>query len=255
MYRRYFVPPVIRKSKKVITVSNYEKERISNYFGFKENNRLTAIYNGVGSHFKKVTDLDRLKTIRNTYALPDNFFFFLGNTDPKKNTKGVLKAFSDFNKIYPNQYKLVMLDYDEMELQKLLASIEVEEIRPLIHLTGYVPNTDLPAIISQCAIFLYHSLRESFGIPILEGMACGVPVITSNTSSMPEVAGKDTALMIDPFNPVEITTAMQTLVEDTMLAQVLAEKGIKRAKHFSWETMAKHVLELYEDVHNELKNS
>ncbi|MEM7483894.1 MAG: glycosyltransferase family 1 protein [Bacteroidota bacterium] len=255
MYRRYFVPPVIRKSKKVITVSNYEKERISNYFGFKENNRLTAIYNGVGSHFKKVTDLDRLKTIRNTYALPDNFFFFLGNTDPKKNTKGVLKAFSDFNKIYPNQYKLVMLDYDEMELQKLLASIEVEEIRPLIHLTGYVPNTDLPAIISQCAIFLYPSLRESFGIPILEGMACGVPVITSNTSSMPEVAGKDTALMIDPFNPVEITTAMQTLVEDTMLAQVLAEKGIKRAKHFSWETMAKHVLELYEDVHNELKNS
>ncbi|MBS9460944.1 glycosyltransferase family 4 protein [Flagellimonas sp. 389] len=254
MYRRYFVPPVIRKSKKVITVSNYEKERISNYFGFKDN-RLTAIYNGVGSHFKKVTDLDQLKTIQNKYALPDNFFFFLGNTDPKKNTKGVLKAFSEFNKIYPNQYKLVMLDYDEAELQKLLASIEVEEIRPLIHLTGYVPNTDLPAIISQCAIFLYPSLRESFGIPILEGMACGVPVITSNTSSMPEVAGKDTALIIDPFNPIEITTAMQTLVEDKMLAQVLVEKGIKRAQHFSWETMAKNVLELYEDVHNELKNS
>ncbi len=254
MYRRYFVPPVIKKSKKVITVSNYEKERINNHFGFKDN-RLTAIYNGVGSHFKKVTDQGNLKTIKDKYTLPDNFFFFLGNTDPKKNTKGVLKAFSDFNKAYPNQYKLVMLDYDEGELQKLLASIEGEEIRPLIHLTGYVPNTDLPAIINQCTIFLYPSLRESFGIPILEGMACGVPVITSNTSSMPEVAGEDTALMVDPFNPSEITSAMRTLVEDKILVQVLSEKGIKRAKHFSWETMAKNVLELYEDVNIELKNS
>ncbi len=254
MYRRYFVPPVIKKSKKVITVSNYEKERINNHFGFKDN-RLTAIYNGVGSHFKKVTDLGNLKTIKDKYTLPDNFFFFLGNTDPKKNTKGVLKAFSDFNKAYPNQYKLVMLDYDEGELQKLLASIEGEEIRPLIHLTGYVSNTDLPAIINQCTIFLYPSLRESFGIPILEGMACGVPVITSNTSSMPEVAGEDTALMVDPFNPSEITSAMRTLVEDKILVQVLSEKGIKRAKHFSWETMARNVLELYEDVNIELKNS
>lgn len=253
MYRRYFVPPVIKKSKKVITVSKYEKERINNHFGFKDD-RLTAIYNGVGAHFKKVTNLDSLKTIKDKYALPDNFFFFLGNTDPKKNTKGVLKAFSDFNIEYPSQYKLVMLDYDEGELQKLLIAIESEEIRPLIHLTGYVPNTDLPAIINQCAIFLYPSLRESFGIPILEGMACGVPVITSNTSSMPEVAGEDTALMVDPFNPSEITTAIRTLVEDKILAQVLAEKGIKRAKHFSWETMAKNVLELYENVHSELKN-
>lgn len=254
MYRRYFVPPVIKKSKKVITVSNYEKERINNHFGFNDD-RLTAIYNGVGSHFKKLTDQDSLRDIKDTYALPDNFFFFLGNTDPKKNTKGVLKAFSDFNKVYPNQYKLVMLDYDERELQKLLASIDSEEIRPLIHLTGYVPNTDLPAIINQCTIFLYPSLRESFGIPILEGMACGVPVITSTTSSMPEVAGEDTALMVDPFNTLEITNAMKTLVEDKILAQVLAEKGIKRARHFSWETMAKNVLELYEDVHSEIKNS
>ncbi|WP_205728955.1 glycosyltransferase family 4 protein [Flagellimonas onchidii] len=252
MYRRYFVPPVIRKSKKVITVSNYEKERINNYFGFKDD-RLTAIYNGVGSHFKKVTDLGELASAKEKYKLPDNFFFFLGNTDPKKNTKGVLKAFADFNKIYPGQYKLVMLDYDEGELLKLLDTAGGREIRELIHLTGYVSNTDLPAIISQSAIFLYPSLRESFGIPILEGMACGVPVITSNTSSMPEVAGEGSALMVDPFNPLEITNAIRAIVEDKVLAKVLAEKGIKRAKHFSWESMAKNVLELYEDVHNQLK--
>ncbi|MGW9685156.1 glycosyltransferase family 4 protein [Flagellimonas sp. 2504JD1-5] len=254
MYRRYFVPPVIRKSKKVITVSNYEKERINNHFGFKDN-RLTAIYNGVGTHFKKVTDPIQLRSTKEKYRLPDNFFFFLGNTDPKKNTKGVLKAFTDFNKIYPGKYKIVMLDYDEEELLKLLDTTGGRKIREMIHLTGYVPNTDLPAIISQSTIFLYPSLRESFGIPILEGMACGVPVITSNTSSMPEVAGKETALMVDPSKPLQITEAMRNLIEDKMLAKVLSEKGIERAKHFSWEAMAKNVLELYEDVHRELKSN
>ncbi len=254
MYRRYFVPPVIKKSKKVITVSNYEKERINKHFGFSDN-RLTAIYNGVSSHFKKVTNPVRLKRIQEQYSLPENFFFFLGNTDPKKNTKGVLKAYSEFNKIYPNKYQLVMLDYDEEELQKLLTANGSPEIRELIHLAGYVPNTDLPAIISQSTIFLYPSLRESFGIPILEGMACGVPVITSNTSSMPEVAGQDTALMVDPTKPIEITEAMRRLVEDKMLAKLLSDKGIERAKDFSWDTMAKNVLELYEDVYGELKNA
>ena len=146
-----------------------------------------------------------------------------------------------------------MLDYDEVELRRILASIHAPELRELIHLTGYVPNTKLPAIISQCAVFLYPSLRESFGIPILEGMACGVPVITSNTSSMPEVAGEDAAFIIDPFNPKEIAQAMRNLVEDKMLANVLAEKGIERAKDFSWKAMAQNVLELYEDVYNNLK--
>ena len=254
MYRRYFVPPVIKKSKKVITVSNYEKNRINKYFGFTDN-RLTAIYNGVGAHFKKVTNKETLHAIKKEFNLPDNFFFFLGNTDPKKNTVGVLRAFAEFNLVYPNKYQLVMLDYDESELNRILHSIGAPELRRLIHLTGYVPNTKLPAIISQCGIFLYPSLRESFGIPILEGMACGVPVITSNTSSMPEVAGKDAALIIDPFNPKEISKAMQNLVEDKMLAKILAEKGIERAKNFSWMAMAKNVLELYEDVYKDLSVS
>lgn len=254
MYRRYFVPPVIKKSKKVITVSNYEKIRINTYFGFKDD-RLTAIHNGVGEHFKKITDKEVLLSVKRDYKLPDHFFFFLGNTDPKKNTIGVLKAFSKFNKIYPGKNHLVMLDYDERELHRILLDIGDTELRSLIHLTGYVPNQILPAIISQASIFLYPSLRESFGIPILEGMACGVPVITSNTSSMPEVAGNEAALIVDPFNPDEISEAMQRLVEDDMLAQLLAEKGIARAKNFSWASMARNVLDLYENVYEDLNPS
>jgi glycosyltransferase involved in cell wall biosynthesis len=251
MYRRWFVPAVIRKSKKVITVSNYEKDRINNYFGFTDN-RLSAIYNGVGAHFKQVTNVGVLTSIKQKYSLPDKFFFFLGNTDPKKNTKGVLEAYGDFNETSPDTYQLVMLDYDEEELQKLLLSINRPELRKNIYLLGYVPNIELPAIISQCTIFLYPSLRESFGIPILEGMACGVPVITSNTSSMPEVAGADAALIVDPHDPIQITAAIQTLVDDYALANILSERGILRAKEFSWVVMSQNVLDLYNEVYKEL---
>lgn len=251
MYRRFVVPSVVRNSKKVITVSHYERKRIQEYFGFRDD-KLCAVYNGVGKHFKKITNGKELQQVKMDYGLPDKFFFFLGNTDPKKNTPGVIEAFSDFNDRYPNIYTLVMLDYEERALQKILDTLGRPELRKRIHLTGYVPNDKLPALISQCTVFLYPSLRESFGIPILEGMACGVPVITSNTSSMPEIAGEDAALIVNPLHPWEITEAMEMLVQDRQLAAMLAEKGIERAAKFSWRTMAAEVLAIYNEVYREV---
>ncbi|MEO2059973.1 MAG: glycosyltransferase family 1 protein [Mesonia sp.] len=249
MYRRFVVPTVVRNAAKVITVSTYEKRRIQHFFKLNEA-QLTAVYNGVGAHFEKVTDVVALAKIKEKYSLPERFFFFLGNTDPKKNTKGVLQAFADFNKKQSKKYHLVMLDYDRAELTKLLQQIDEPALQEFIHLTGYVPNEELPAIISQAQAFLYPSLRESFGIPILEGMACGVPVITSTTSSMPEVAGEDgAAILVNPLQTQEITKAMQRVVEDQALAKLLTEKGILRAKQFSWEHMAKSVLALYQEVY------
>ena len=251
MYRRWSVPTVIRKSKKVITVSNYEKNRIRSYFNLQEQ-QLTAIYNGVGEHFAPITDRQFLDKVKSKYQLPDSFFFFLGNTDPKKNTKGVLDAFGRFREVSPRPQKLVMLDYDERALMRLLEDLGIPELRKHIQLLGYVPNTELPAIISQCQVFLYPSLRESFGIPILEGMACGVPVITSNTSSMPEVAGTEAALIVDPFQPESIAQAMEQLIKNEALASMLREKGIDRAKDFSWKTMALNVLALYREVYEDI---
>lgn len=249
MYRRWVVPPVARKSKRVSTVSNFEKDRIKNFMGLGDN--LVAIHNGVGEHFQPVTDQETLSKAKEQYALPDNFMFFLGNTDPKKNTPNTLKAFADFNKKSEIKYKLVMLDYEENALRKILSDIGCPEIREDIHLTGYVVNTDLPAIISQCKVFLYPSLRESFGIPILEGMACGVPVITSNTSSMPEIAG-DAALIVDPHKSEEITSAIQKIVDNEEYREELCKKGVERAKIFSWKNMAKEYLKLYEEVYSEI---
>jgi glycosyltransferase involved in cell wall biosynthesis len=247
VYRRMVVPRIIKKSAAIITVSNFEKNRIGEFFGMKDDPRLKAVYNGVGMHFKPVTDASELSRVKALYKLPDRFFFFLGNTDPKKNTKGTLKAYSDFIKQTGYDIQLVMLDYDRVELEKLLDQIGDRSIMDRIILTGYVKNTDLPAIYNQCTLFLYPSLRESFGIPLLEAMSCGAPVITSGTSSMPEIAG-NAAFIVDPFKPEEITEAMIRLINDETLRKDLVRKGIVQAAKFSWRSMAEHVLSIYQQV-------
>ena len=246
MYRRFIVPRVVKKADKIITVSNFERNRIKDFFNI-DDDKIVAIYNGVGAHFKPIDDKKLLEEIKKKYSLPDKYMFFLGNTDPKKNTKGVLQAYSQFVKQNGDEVKLLMLDFDETELKKLLTEIKAPELRKNIFLAGYVVNTDLPAFYNMAELFLYPSLRESFGIPMLEAMACGVPVITSNTSSMPEVAG-DSALIIDPYKPSEICNAIEKLLSDNDLKNSLVEKGLNRAEKFSWENMARQNLELYKSV-------
>lgn len=246
-YRKMIVPRIVRKSIVITTVSHFEKNRIGEFFGIKGDLRLKAVYNGFGKHFKPVTEKIELQRITEKYHLPEHYFFFLGNTDPKKNTKGTLKAFSDFMKQTTVDYKLVMLDYDLTELEKILSEIGDPGLINRIVLTGYVVNTDLPGIYSQCKLFLYPSLRESFGIPMLEAMGCGVPVITSTTSSMPEVAG-DAAVLIDPFKPEEITAAMIRILSDENLKNDLIAKGFVQSAKFSWKAMAEQFVEIYHEI-------
>ncbi len=247
IYRKLIVPRVMKKSKKVITVSHFEKNRIADFFEVNEKNKLEAIYNGVSEHFQPIADVEELKRVKELYNLPEKYFFFLGNTDPKKNTKGTLEAFSSFLTETNLDYKLVMLDYDRNELEKILNEIGDKGLIDKIVLTGYVVNTDLPVIYSLSSIFLYPSLRESFGIPMLEAMACGVPVITSNTSSMPEVSG-GAAHIIDPFKPEEITEGIIKILNDESYCEELKKKGLSRSKMFSWKNMAKEVLGLYNEI-------
>ena len=247
IYRRLVIPSIVKKSGKIITVSHFEKNRIGQFFGIEGDKRLTAVYNGVSEYFKPVTNKLELQRVRTKYKLPEHYLFFLGNTDPKKNTKGTLKAFSDYLKRTKSDMQLVMLDYDLTELEKLLVEIDDKSLINSISLTGYVINTDLPAIYSQAQVFLYPSLRESFGIPMLEAMACGVPVITSNTSSMPEVAGS-AAFIIDPFKSEEITDALIQITSNPTLRSQLVEKGLLQSAKFSWKAMAKDVHEIYEQI-------
>ncbi|HKK10081.1 MAG TPA: glycosyltransferase family 1 protein [Bacteroidales bacterium] len=253
LYRRIVVPKVVKKSKKIITVSQFERERIRKFFNFNEDDkRLVAVYNGVSRHFNPVTDESIREEVRTKYDLPEKYLFFLGNTDPKKNTEGVLKAYANYVEQSDDPAMLVMLDYEEWALNKVLADIGKKHIRKHIFLPGYIVNTDLPAIYSMATIFLYPSLRESFGIPMLEAMGCGTPVITSNTSSMPEVSGGK-AKIVDPYQPQQITEAIFELMNDPSLRQKLVEEGLQQAAKFTWKNMAKDVKAIYEEITSKQK--
>ncbi len=246
IYRRHIVPIVVKKSARVITVSEYEKDRIAAYFKL-DPSKLCAVYNGVGEHFKEIINTQLAQKIREKFHLPEHYFFFLGNTAQKKNTPGTLKAYSIFRERTGLDIPLVMLDFDHQDLTAILSEIGNSGLINHIHLTGYVNNAELPGIYSLADIFLYPSFRESFGIPILEAQACGTPVITSNTSSMPEVAG-DGASIIDPYNPEEIAQAMIRITQDPSFRMNLKVRGLTNAARFSWRAMAEKVLNIYQEV-------
>jgi glycosyltransferase involved in cell wall biosynthesis len=245
-YRRWNVPRVVKKASKIFTVSDYERNRILQHFNLATDQVIT-VYNGVGEAFKKVTDTRILQIIKQKYSLPDDYVFFLGNTDPKKNVMGVLKALSLLRLQNKLSFRLLMLDIDRDYLQGLATKIGDTEVLNHITFCGYVPNYELPAIYSMAKLFLYPSLRESFGIPILEAMACGIPVITSNTSSMPEVAG-DAAIKIDPFKPEEIALAIDNLINNQNQKEELSAKGLTKATQFTWKNNAIKTLDIYKTL-------
>ncbi len=245
-YRRWNVPQVVRKAAKILTVSNYEQARIVQHFNL-QSNQVTTVYNGVSDTFSRVKSPDVLKAIKLKYNLPDEYVFFLGNTDPKKNVEGVMNALSILRKKNSLNFRLLMLDIDKTYLQSIAIKIGDLQILDYITFCGYIPNHELPAIYSMAKAFLYPSLRESFGIPMVEAMACGVPVITSNTSSMPEVSG-DAAVLVDPFNPEDIANALINLLGNETLKKELVLKGIERAKAFSWQNNALKTLDIYKII-------
>ncbi len=246
LYRRWNVPRVLRKASRIITVSNFEKERIGDFFRIS-GEKLRAVHNGVSSHFQPVSDPIEIARIKNKYALPDRYFFFLGNTVEKKNTPGTLKAFAMFRKETGLDIPLVMLDFDMGDLTRILEDIREPDLLRHIVLTGYVVNTDLPVIYALADLFLYTSYRESFGIPILEAQQSGTAVITSQTSSMPEVAGEG-ALLVDPYRPEEICQAMVSITGDPDLRSDLVRRGTVNAAKFSWRNMATDVLNIYREL-------
>ncbi|MDP1726929.1 MAG: glycosyltransferase family 1 protein [Bacteroidota bacterium] len=252
LYRRWNVPAIVGKAKAIITVSEFERQKILAHFKMPESN-VHTIYNGVGNHFCKITDKNLLVQAKEKFQLPDKYIFYLGNTDPKKNVSGVIKALSILKAKGILPCKLLMLDIDREFLTHIAGQIGDPSILNEIVFTGYVSNKDLPAIYSQASMFLYPSLRESFGIPMIEAMRCEVPIITSNTSCMPEIAG-DAALFVNPFNAGEIADAIVRLYHDTGLQNSLVAKGKIRAEIFSWDKNAMQTIDLYRQVVNSAKS-
>ena len=168
IYRRLVVPRILPKCRKIITVSQFECDRIRTALGL-DPERITAIYNGYNERFRPLDDVAR--TV-GKYLSDPGYIFFLGNTDPKKNTSGTLRAYAEYVRRSEKPQPLLVADLREQAAEEILREICAPELRGMLRLPGYIPNGDLPAVYNGASAFLYTSLRESFGIPQLEAMAC-----------------------------------------------------------------------------------
>ena len=245
-YRRFVVPRILKKCKRIITVSEFEFNNIISKLHIPEE-KMVMIYNGYNEWFKPVEDTE---LIYQQYIEEPGYFFFLGNTDPKKNTERTLIAYSHYLEKSDVKRKLLMADLDHSFMNDIIERNHIENIKDYMVIPGYIKNADLPFIYNNAFAFLYTSLRESFGIPLLEAMACGTPVITSNTSSMPEIGGPE-VLMVNPQHAEEITEKMLLLEKDETIYQKQKEIGIRRAQQFSWKYTAEQLLMVYEDVYRQ----
>lgn len=239
-YRRLVVPRILSECRKIITVSNFECNRIREALNLPED-RLTAVYNGYSPHFRQMPPAPE---IVHKYIPSDDYLFFLGNTDPKKNTPRVLKAYGLYLRQSKHKRPLLIADLKEEAIDGILSAEGIKEVKPYLSFPGYIPNADLAALYNGAFAFLYPSLRESFGIPMLESMACGTPVIAGNTSAMPEIAGEG-ALLADPLDENDIARKILLLEEDDTFYQQQVDYGLERVKLFSWRKSAEALLKIY----------
>ena len=247
-YRRLVVPRILKKCQRIITVSEFERNNIVQKLRLPEK-QVTMIYNGYNDWFHPMEDDE---CVFAKYMGERGYLFFLGNTDPKKNTERTLIAYSKYLERSTVKRRLLMADLDRQYLDDIISRNHIENIRPMIEMPGYIVNTDLPYVYSGAFAFLYTSLRESFGIPLLEAMACGTPVVTSNTSSMPEIAGPD-AILVNPESADEICEQLLRLESDKTYYEQQVKVGLQRSQLFSWKFTAEQLLSLYETVYREVR--
>jgi glycosyltransferase involved in cell wall biosynthesis len=243
LYRKYIVPRIVKKAGLIITVSEFERENIIDRLKVPEN-MVRVIYNGVNPNFSIDFTTQEMDLFRAKYNLPKEYIMFLGNTAPKKNTYNVLKAYVEYCKSTKDSLPIVLLDYKKKFVQSTLSELKQSKLINKFIFHNYIPHHEIAFLYRGAKVFLYPSLRESFGLPILEAMACGTPVITSNTSSMPEIAG-DAAKLVNPFDQLEISDAIKKLVDDSSLRDQYVAKGLQRVKRFTWSLAAEKLCAVY----------
>lgn len=246
IYRRYVVPTVVRKAKVIITVSEFEKKVMMDRLNIPDD-KIQVIYNAVGKQFNNHYAHEHVESFRLSKALPASFILFLGNTAPKKNTKNTVSAYIHYASKVNSPLPLVVLDYPRDLLLDYLRDLGAENLIDNFVFPGYIRAEEMPLVYNAASLFLYPSIRESFGLPILEAMACGVPVITSNTSAMPEVAG-GAAWLVDPLDTVDLANAITCLLGAREKRVDLIGKGLQRAAYFNWRNAAERLVNIYESV-------
>ena len=242
---RYYFPKYARKATRVATVSEYSKNDIAKRYGVNPG-KIDVVYNGANPMFKPLDENEK-RLVSQKYTNGSPYFVFVGALHPRKNLVNLFKAFDLFKKTDKNDTKLLIVGEKQYWTDEIKATYEKMYFREDVIFSGRLGLDELTKVVGSALALTYVSYFEGFGIPIVEAFYAGTPVITSNVTSMPEVAG-DAALIIDPFSVESISEAMKKISSDENLRKILIEKGKKRAELFSWQKSADRLWESIEKM-------
>jgi glycosyltransferase involved in cell wall biosynthesis len=239
LYLRIFTPLSVRRARRVIAVSESTKRDLVQYYGLSPA-KVDVVHNGVDSRFGPLP-VGQVAAFRAERGLPERFMLFVGTLEPRKNVTRLIEAYARSSKALP---PLMLVGGRGWLYDEVFSRAEALKVADKVRFVGYVPDQELPLWYNAADLFVYPSLYEGFGLPPLEAMACGTPVITSTTSSLPEVVGK-AGLLVDPMNVEALASAMERAYADTDLQAELRSAGLARARAFSWQQTASATVDSY----------
>ncbi|HZH71115.1 MAG TPA: glycosyltransferase family 1 protein [Mariniphaga sp.] len=230
-YYNYFFPKFARKASRIATVSEYSKSDISKSYGIDASN-IDVVYNGIKSGFKPAP-IKQKESTRHKYTGGMPYFLYVGALHPRKNITGLLKAFERFKGLHKHPTKLLIVGGEMHKTSEIRQFFNTMTAREDVIFTGRVAESELQSIYGAALALIYIPFFEGFGIPIAEGMSSGIPVVCSNTTSMPEVGG-EAVMYVDPNNTLQIAESMYLLATNENLQSKLISLGLKQAESFSW---------------------
>ena len=246
LYARIMIRRALKRADRIITVSHNSKRDLVDHFDIAPE-RVEVIYNGVSRGFRPDLPSGERRRVAEKLGLPSPYLLFLGGDRPHKNARNVLRAFAEARRRGPLPHTLVLAGPMPRNEGRIAALISALDLGAVVRRTGIVDDADMPGLFAGADAFLYPTLYEGFGLPVVEAMACGTPVLTSSTSALQEVAGGH-ALLVDPMDPGAIAAGIVTLATDPARRAELAKMGLARAADFSWARAAEATLNVYAAV-------
>jgi glycosyltransferase involved in cell wall biosynthesis len=239
------LPRVVRRARRLIVDSQATARDLTDRFP-EAADKVRVVYLGVDPRFAPAPPAD-VAALRSQLRLPADYMLSVGTLSPRKNLHRLFDAYAILRGQSAEVPPLVVAGKPGWLWEPIMRKVRDLHLEPYVIFCGFVPDRDLPALLTGASIFVLPSLYEGFGLPVLEAMACGTPVLTSNRSSLPEVAG-DAALLIDPDHPGAIAEGMRRLLEDTACRKDLAQRGLTQARAFRWEETAQRTLAVYREA-------
>ena len=243
LINRPLVTVAIRNATAMVTVSNSARRDLLRLYGIPPD-RVAVVHEAAAPIFQAIRDIEHLERVRRRYSLPERFVLYVGAIEPRKNLRRLVQAFARA-RARGVPHHLVCVGPYGWSSRNLVRVIERLDLNEVVQFAGYVPLHDLPAIYNLGELFVFPSVYEGFGLPVVEAMACGTPVITSNTSSLDEIAS-GAAETIDPYDVDAMAEALVRLLTTADRRRELALRGLERAKRFSWTHTAREMLAIYQ---------